>query len=474
MECRPLGMSSLVLLVIVSSACAHRQVESTEPFRGKVYITGHASSPREKNALEHISILLKARGYECYLPHRQGLQGYIELFRKQEDIDELMSGNMRTQLDKAVFLPRLYRLLEDSNYLVFNMNGRVPDPGGTFLTGIAFSAGMPLVVYQNDHRRVFHGNNNSMLDGCTWNFSTVSRRSDIPEALDKAIRYHQGIKARGITLDALPPYVRASVETGKEISTYLASLDHDAIAQGLGAIVFLNTIEGIVRNHEACAPPAHELAYLRAAPSPGEHQRKVYCSGGLFSPEELSDMKRISDVLEDNGYLSYLPQRDGLEAFVINYTNNWLANSIFFRPILKRINRQIFALDVYQIIEACDLFVFNMNRCVPDEGGVVELAIALMHGKPIVIFKDDLQGVRFEIGNALLLGASYDFKTIDSVDRLPMELERKGACIEALSKGQTETFLQANVQEVVSSGGRLQQWVEYLQWVKPDNAMSIP
>ncbi len=48
---------------------------------------------------------------------------------------------------------------------------------------------------------------------------------------------------------------------------------------------------------------------------------------------------------------------------------------------------------MHQIIEACDLFVFNMNGCVPDDGGMVELAIALVHGNPIVIFKDDLEDV---------------------------------------------------------------------------------
>ena len=43
----------------------------------------------------------------------------------------------------------------------------------------------------------------------------------------------------------------------------------------------------------------------------------IYCSGPLFCPEEQGGMAALARVLEDAGYGTFLPQRDGLEAYLL-------------------------------------------------------------------------------------------------------------------------------------------------------------
>jgi len=77
-------------------------------------------------------------------------------------------------------------------------------------------------------------------------------------------------------------------------------------------------------------------------------------------------MLAIAKVLEARGYETFLPQRDGLEPFVMGLVGSpWNVNA----PRLRApIDRAIFALDVYQIVERCSHLVFNMNGRVPTRG----------------------------------------------------------------------------------------------------------
>jgi nucleoside 2-deoxyribosyltransferase len=132
--------------------------------------------------------------------------------------------------------------------------------------------------------------------------------------------------------------------------------------------------------------------------------KNVYCSGPLFCPEEIAGMNAISKVLEYAGYGTFLPHRDGLERYVLSFVNTPLNNNIL--GMQDRINRAIFALDVYQIVERCEYFVFNMNGRVPDEGAVAEAGIAFATGKPVVLYKNDYRSIFCGKDNSMLLGLS--------------------------------------------------------------------
>ena len=128
----------------------------------------------------------------------------------------------------------------------------------------------------------------------------------------------------------------------------------------------------------------------------------IYCSGPLFCPEEIGGMTAIAGVLEQKGYATFLPHRDGLEAHVMKFLNSPLGmNVLKSRQVVDRL---IFALDVFQIVERCECIVVNMNGRVPDEGAVAEAAIAFMAGKPVVLYKNDCRSVFRGRDNSMVTG----------------------------------------------------------------------
>lgn len=115
----------------------------------------------------------------------------------------------------------------------------------------------------------------------------------------------------------------------------------------------------------------------------------VYCSGPLFCPEERASMSCIATALEEAGYETFLPQRDGLEPYALPLADGPMARAPGSKKIGALIGRAIFDLDVFQVVERCCALVLNMNGRVPDEGAVAEAGIAFASGKPVVIYKND-------------------------------------------------------------------------------------
>ena len=150
---------------------------------------------------------------------------------------------------------------------------------------------------------------------------------------------------------------------------------------------------------------------------------RVYCSGPLFCPEERAALARIAGVLERAGFDTFLPHRDGIERFALGLVDNPAARLPGIVKITDAINRAIFQLDVYQIVERCDAVVFNMNGRVPDEGGVVEAAIAFAAGVPLVLYKNDARSKLGGSDNSMILGL-IEGAPISDVDAVPAAVGR--------------------------------------------------
>lgn len=152
-------------------------------------------------------------------------------------------------------------------------------------------------------------------------------------------------------------------------------------------------------------------------------KRKVYCSGPLFCPEETAGMEALARTLEEAGYATFLPQRDGLEAYVMRLVDTPLSADVFGSRAV--VDRAIFALDVFQIVEVCDLFVANLNGRVPDEGALVEAAIAFAAGKPVVLYKNDRRSAFAGRDNSMIVGLTHG-PVVDRLSDLPRALQRAG------------------------------------------------
>jgi len=202
---------------------------------------------------------------------------------------------------------------------------------------------------------------------------------------------------------------------------------------------------------------------------PPVNKGKVYCSGGLFCPEEVASMERIAGALEEAGYSTYLPHRDGVEAFVMNSVNRPLSNLLVFRPLVRFMSRATFALDIYQVLE-CDYFVFNMNGAVPDEGGAVETGVAFAAGKPIVIYREDSRSG--DCGRShLLSGANTATGVTDRVEDIPPALEEAKERLLRLEVG-TYAGAPPFVAQTVELGRKVDSVLKAVGFLKPGNMMS--
>ena len=140
----------------------------------------------------------------------------------------------------------------------------------------------------------------------------------------------------------------------------------------------------------------------------------VYCAGPLFNKMERDEMAELADALKGAGLEAFLPQRDGLE--YVPCVEALLGFGVAAGLAKQFISRAIFALDVYQVIEACDAIVVNLNGRVPDEGAVSEAAMAWCAGKVVVGYKADGRSVFMGQDNPLVAGL-FDFEICETVEQ---------------------------------------------------------
>lgn len=150
-------------------------------------------------------------------------------------------------------------------------------------------------------------------------------------------------------------------------------------------------------------------------------RRKIYCAGPLFNPKEREEMQEIAEVIESCNVSTFLPQRDGVKYadLIEKFRNNDLSNEEADK-ILKKI---IFYLDIYQVMEKTQALVLNLNGRVPDEGAVVEAALAWLSGKMVFIYKTDDRSLINGTDNPLVLGLN-DFDVIRSKEELKVRVEK--------------------------------------------------
>jgi nucleoside 2-deoxyribosyltransferase len=178
----------------------------------------------------------------------------------------------------------------------------------------------------------------------------------------------------------------------------------------------------------------------------------IYCSGPLFCPEERGLMLALARRLEECGYATFLPQRDGIEALVMGMIDSPLNVNLF--NIRKALDRAIFALDIYQILERCDALVFNMNGRVPDEGALVETAVAWTAGKPLVIYKDDARTAFKGMDNSMISGLVYT-RRVGSLEKIPAELEKTLKKVSTAGDNPCMRNLPPAVKDAVDLGRRI-------------------
>jgi nucleoside 2-deoxyribosyltransferase len=177
---------------------------------------------------------------------------------------------------------------------------------------------------------------------------------------------------------------------------------------------------------------------------------RIYCAGPLFNPSERAEMEMLAEAIELGGFKTFLPHRDG---FVFGAIVPDLVRAGYALDVAQWMARQaIFALDVQQVLLECDGTVVNLNGRVPDEGAVVEGAIAWTAGKPVVLFKDDARSKIDGLDNPLVAGLG-GFRLVSRSEDLARALTR-ALTEHPPEKLQVDT-LPATIRQAVERGQRL-------------------
>ena len=113
-------------------------------------------------------------------------------------------------------------------------------------------------------------------------------------------------------------------------------------------------------------------------------------------------MGEIAAALEGAGFAVFLPQRDGIVFAEIRL--EMLRGGYEPHEADPMVQRAIFWLDVFQVVQGCDGLVCNLNGRVPDEGTVAEAALTWAMGKPVVLYKSDARSLMEGGDNPLVAG----------------------------------------------------------------------
>ena len=146
----------------------------------KIYCAGPLFNPKEREEMQEIASVLENTGYQVFLPHRDGLE-FANIF------PNLLKKGITSQQAKEILNNAIFSLdvfhVTDSQGLVLNINGRVPDEGAMVEAGIAWACNKTIVIFKNDSRSLLEGNCNPMILGLS-DFSYIENYEDIPKAFD--------------------------------------------------------------------------------------------------------------------------------------------------------------------------------------------------------------------------------------------------------------------------------------------------
>jgi len=173
---------------------------------------------------------------------------------------------------------------------------------------------------------------------------------------------------------------------------------------------------------------------------------KVYIASPLFNPKERELNNEIARVLEDNGFPTYLPQRDGLLLMDIARGIGKQGTNLSKAKIIA--SKLIFHVEVYQVTKGCNATVVNLEGRVPDDGSIVEEVITFCNGNLLVAYKNDSRSLIEGIDNPMVSGLTM-FEVVTNIPDIPRKLRELEAKIE--DSGESDyTRIMRTARQIVS------------------------
>ena len=136
----------LITLLLTASALA-------ETAGLRVYMAGPMFNAAEKDFNLKIAKVLEAHGYQVFLPQRDGIA------------PDQLSGKSEEEMAEIIFQSDVLEL-QNSDILLMNMDGRVPDEGACVELGIAWAIGKRCYGFKTDTHAAERGMDlNPMIAG---------------------------------------------------------------------------------------------------------------------------------------------------------------------------------------------------------------------------------------------------------------------------------------------------------------------
>lgn len=183
----------------------------------RIYCSGPLFCPEERAGMSRLATVLEAAGYQTFLPQRDGIETAVMTAMDLLGAGATALPPVTRLVSRAIFALDVYQLLDRCDGLVLSMNGRVPDEGGVAETALAFAAGKPLVLYKDDARSAFGGQDNSMILGLSPRFATISSLDDVVTALGQELRNAARQGTSPYEGRARPPHVARTVAFGARV-----------------------------------------------------------------------------------------------------------------------------------------------------------------------------------------------------------------------------------------------------------------
>ncbi|SCW65579.1 Nucleoside 2-deoxyribosyltransferase [Ruminococcaceae bacterium YRB3002] len=166
------------------------------------------------------------------------------------------------------------------------------------------------------------------------------------------------------------------------------------------------------KTNETSAPTVAEVTSAPSGQDSEHTGKRVYFAGPLFNQGEKEFNLKLTNLLEAHGYTVFLPQRDGIEAALLEGKSE------------QEMSEMIFALDEGEVLKA-DILFMNLDGRAPDEGACVELGIAYANGLRCYGVKTDTRSVEKSLDiNPMITGCMTELFTYYDGDELIAALEQ--------------------------------------------------
>lgn len=237
--------------VTLAAACAAAEPKAQpaeksappRPCRVRVYCAGPMGGPKDFDEMRALAKSLRDAGFETYLPVDDGF-ALVVLFEALEKSGRSQAQVMQAKREMmvAVFALDMYRLLEDCNAVVCNLNHFAecsvnPDAGTVMEASVAYAYGRPMWFYKTDDVRLLPGGaqkgtgwDNPMIAGLVNRFDLLPDYAagsgpELVEGLRRACEAAGELRGRqdgcqfasSLPPSAMPPQVARWVRLGARV-----------------------------------------------------------------------------------------------------------------------------------------------------------------------------------------------------------------------------------------------------------------